>query len=188
MNATLEGAMTSCNSSSRVIASFFVQLGADDWDKARRIGIERRDIDRALGIPELATHPEVCTDPEQTAANYGAEIAASMWLKVPFDENTDPAKALKYDLLFRGIKIDVKRPHERARALSIPSHSRDGWCDIYLVVECIGHRFKMRGWIPSKEARSEKYWTDKCDKPCWKIPFCDLRDPLDLLLLEGKRP
>jgi len=185
MNEVLENTITPCDSASRVIANFYVQLGRDDWENARRIGIERRDRDREEGIVELATHPEICLDPDETATNYGAEMAAAMWLKVPFDENTDPRKALKFDLLFRGLKIDVKRPHVRAKALSIPPHTRDGWCDIYLVVQCVGRRYKVTGWMRAAEARTEKYWNDGCAKPCWQVPFGDLRDPIDLLLAEG---
>lgn len=170
---------------SRVIANFYVCLGPEDRDKARRIGIERRDRDRAEGVVELATNPEICLDPDETAINYGAEIAAAMWLRVPFDENTDPRKAQKYDLIFRGLRIDVKRPHVRAKGMSIPPHTRDGWCDIYLAVQCIGDRYRIAGWIPSREARTEKFWNDKCAKPCWRIPFSALRDPIDLLLAGG---
>ena len=156
-----------------------VTLSPEECYLARFLADERDKHDKRHAVPERLV--ATWRDPDGLRVSaMGAEIAAAKWLALNPDMNTDPTRILKYDLLYCGMRIDVKWPN--SERVSIPAHVGD-WCDIYLAVPGRLPMFRIVGWILAKEARSPRFWNETAPSPCWQIAFADLRPPADLIRL-----
>lgn len=137
------------------------------------IGAARDKYDKKVGIPEKIVQTKRTTL-ENVKISFGAELAVAKYLNLFPDLSFIPTgEAFRgYDLIWYGLEVDVKWGDMNYDAFYIPKHAKP--CDHYIFVTGGSQKYRIMGWMPAKDAKTDKYWNTNVPKPCWVIPKDEL--------------
>jgi hypothetical protein len=106
------------------------------------------------------------TDEDMNIEAVGAEMATAKWLNVYPELSPTDGELPKWDLIYMGKKIDVKRNHLRDGDLLVPFLNTDV---TYLLVCGSMPSYWLTGWLPGQHVEALGRWEDLSRGPCWKV-------------------
>lgn len=142
-------------------------LSSGEIQVAQLIGKLRNEYSLATKVN--ARRDDEQDDDEMNIEAMGAEMAVAKYLNVFPDLSPTRGKLKKYDLMWRGVEIEVKRNHRpEGGDLLVPQAEPNEKARYILVYGSIP-KFSLFGDIAGRDIRIYGKWTRLSKGPCWRV-------------------